>query len=455
MRKSQKHIVIVIAFGPEVRAFVYSGLAERLAREHRVTIVTPQPKSQAFQRMPHGVSVVQLPTDCESRLMARMRTVVTRAHGEWLNARGRRRWRHYISSTTPAGRQGFKRALYRTAAVTPLMYLGHAFARLYGRLAGTDRRWARFLHDQAVDCVLVSSFASQRTLPALQTAANIGIPTVVVTNSWKDAYTSPYLHVVPTVLAVWDDQIALDLADANPWLSGRRVLVTGSLHLQRFLQPTGVIPRPLFCETVGLDPQKQFLCYTAAAPAAVVNEELLVDEMLKALAADRGTADLQVLLRLNPMEDGRRFQSLTSKHAHLVLQKPRWEWKPELDWCCPLADDMDQWVSTVYHASVAVSIPSTVTLEFAAFGKPVINVCFDWPQPHPLESSNRRFWEADFYREVRRAHVALPAFSVEELVARIKGALGANVNAAYPPPPTNVQTPVDKLVSAVLELVNT
>ena len=62
-----------------------------------------------------------------------------------------------------------------------------------------------------------------------------------------------------------------------------------------------------------------------------------------------------------------------------MIQKPMWEWDPANDWNCPLAEDSEMWVGTVLHAALNVSIPSTVTLEFAGPGKPVVNVCFDLP----------------------------------------------------------------------------
>ena len=81
------------------------------------------------------------------------------------------------------------------------------------------------------------------------------------------------------------------------------------------------------------------------------------------------------------------------------------------------------WVATAFHAALNVAIPSTVTLEFAGLEKPVVNVCFDLPQPLSAERSCRRFWDAPFYAEARGSHLVKGAFSVEELVSRVATAL--------------------------------
>ncbi len=81
------------------------------------------------------------------------------------------------------------------------------------------------------------------------------------------------------------------------------------------------------------------------------------------------------------------------------------------------------WVATVFHAALNVSIPSTVTLEFAGPQKPVVNVCFDLPQPLSAERSCRRFWDAPFYAEAKHSPLVESAFTAEELVSRVATAL--------------------------------
>jgi hypothetical protein len=176
--------------------------------------------------------------------------------------------------------------------------------------------------------------------------------------------------------------------------------------------------RAEFGRKAGIDPARPFISYTAASPAAVEHEELVVEALAKALGCET-----QILLRLNPMEDGSRFAALPAKYPFVVIQKPMWEWDPANDWNCPLAEDSEMWVATAFHAGLNVSVPSTVTMEFASLQKTVVNVCFDLPQPLPTERSCRRFWDAPFYAEARRSLGVEGAFSVDDLVSRVSKAL--------------------------------
>ena len=58
---------------------------------------------------------------------------------------------------------------------------------------------------------------------------------------------------------------------------------------------------------LGLTPNRAFICYTAASPNAVRNEELIIAELLKAIKDGKILGNPQLLLRLNPMESGERF----------------------------------------------------------------------------------------------------------------------------------------------------
>jgi hypothetical protein len=445
----RKHVGILIRYGPEVRAFVHSGLVTRLAKVYDVTILAHRPQSAAFEGLT-GVPLVPLPAEREWHPLALFRSLAGRTHSAWLDRRGREKWNHYLRQSPPVGRR-----------LRASRWLGHfgfstravlVVGRASGRLFGTHPVWARILRELELDGILTTSHASPWLIAALQTAHNLGIKLFVATNSWKDIYTSPNVPVVPDVFGVWSSRAAGDVCDMNPHLPPSRVVVMGSLHLAPFLRPAGVMSREEFCATAHLDPGRPIICYTAAAPAAVVNEEGIVDFLAAAIERGELPGRPQLLVRLNPMENGERFAGVVQRHAGLVIQKPAWEWDQADDWCCALPRDVNLWVATVEHAALNVSISSTVTLEFAARGRPVVNVCFDLPEPLPADRSSRRFWDAGFYAEVREEGLATPARSGAELVAACRSALAGNGVGARPAAAT-APNPVDALERALREVL--
>lgn len=451
----RRSIAILCAYGPEVRAFLHSGLAGELSRRHEVAVITVRPESGAFRGL-DGLPVLRMPTSCECTLLQHVRYWSDVLHEEWMRTRRGQRWRHYLPRENGLSGNGgrFRRIARAVAHWESAAAAAHVVEGWCGRRWGTHKEWRQLFQGAGIECVLCCSYASQRTLPALQTAANLGLTTVVVPNSWKDVYSKPYVPLVPDRLAVWSEDVARDLRSVNPHVGPERIAVCGSLHLERFIEPGAVMDRVAFCARFGLDAARPFICYTAAAPAAVRNEECVVEALLRAVESGRVAGQPQVLLRLNPMEGGGRFGGLVRRHADLRLQKPLWEWDAERDWCCALPEDSDLWVATACHAAVNVSIPSTVTLEFTALGRPVVNVCFDLPEEQPAAASNRRFWDAEFYREIRESGLAAAAFTEGELVERISEALlrtghGTGSSRAARAQPRPVQAVVTVIESAL------
>jgi hypothetical protein len=281
------------------------------------------------------------------------------------------------------------------------------------RFSRNVRAWEHLYEELGLDCVVAADYASPSAVDALLAAGRKNVAAVVLANSWKDVYAHPYVAAPPTRFGVPASPEADYLRRASQ-LSDR-IAVVGSLHLERFLKPSAILGRAEFCRQAGLDASRPFVCYTAAAPrtvaGAMAGEESIVETMLETIEHHRSRP--QVLLRLNPREDGERFQPLQSRFANLVLQEPSWEWNPREDWNAPLPQDLDSWVATVHHAAFNVSIPSTVTLEFSAAGRLTLNICFD-AHPQPPEASNARFWDAPFYQGIRNSPFVAGAFSERE-----------------------------------------
>ena len=357
-------IAILIGYGPEVRAFVDSGLAARLAALHPVVLVAWNPRSAGLR----GVSppVVAFPDAREGAWMRRLRGASRR-----LRARG------------------WERA--------------ERWERRAARLAGGAGAWRDLFRKYGVGCVLAGSYASARTLPALQTATNLGASTVVVVNSWKDVFDKPYAPVPPTALGVFGPGDAEKFAAEAPDFAGR-VVAVGSLHLSAVAAARGRIGAADFRRALGLDPSRPIVCFCAGAGPSSRAETPWIRAL--AGACDELPERPQLLIRANPMDPDRQF-------AHAAVWRPDWEWSAADDWCCPTPGDLRMWAAVLEEAAVFVSAPSTAAYETALVGKRLLTLVGerDWAER----------WGAPAYAEVRGAGWAEPVAGqgrLREAVAR-------------------------------------
>lgn len=385
---------LLIAYGPEARAFLHSGFAEGLVDAGMSPVIfASQPMSRAVTSLRTGVPL-PFPGAEEVGALQRLRGLSRRTQG-----RG------------PAG----------------------LAERYTASLVGGTAGWKEALADSGADAVICASHNSARTVPVLQTAANMGLPTIVFENSWKDVQHRTYAPTAPTAMGFTTESAleAYVAVNGMPAEAG----VCGSLHLSA-LAHAGSLGRSAFCQRLGLDPSRPIVCYSTAS-GEVAGEELGWLQQLWQRFQTVACSRPQLLVRTNPMEEFDAFADLNQR-PDIALLKPSWEWNPSGDWCCPLPEDSMLWASAIRHAALNVSLTSTVTLEFAAFGRPVINPVFG--------SKAKGLFAADFYGEARRNGWAEAALTLAELEACILQRL------AGPPKPVQLAPRFDATAKA-LELV--
>jgi len=429
---------------------VQSGLLDALRHGGaEVAVVARQPTSAAWKDSSLRPRAWPEP-DREKGVLSRLQWRSRQANSaRFFKRSGGEPWRHYL----PAG------GAHRTSRAPLLPELqGRAFGlaeRLWARLCRQHEGWRPVVDD--ADILLLASHSAPWALAAMRAAIRSGAALALLVNSWKGLAVCPHFSMAPHLVLAWNS----DMADAYRAALGSRrrtsVVALGSLHAAAVFAHRNNLSRDEFCAAHRLDPNRPYVLYTAASPSAVDEEPAILAQILREL--DKATPDVQVLLRCNPMEDGQRFRCLLSERNDLRLQKPLWEWDEGLDWCCCLPADLPVWAGALRWAACNISVPSTVTLESAMFGTPVVNVAFD-PDGVPPERSCVRFWHAPFYKRVRESGLARRGDS-PRAVAEIVRAIVAGAEPRSPAGPCELarnelgdwtQRGVQRVAQAILGL---
>src|SRR5262245_33606691 len=90
-------IAFLVAYGPEVRTFIHSGLVKAVAEDHNVSIIARVRKPSAFGSL-NGIPVVEMPGPRGTQCVERLRNSARKSKIAWLEAQGRTKWRHYLPS---------------------------------------------------------------------------------------------------------------------------------------------------------------------------------------------------------------------------------------------------------------------------------------------------------------------------------------------------------------------
>lgn len=443
---------LVVAYGPELRAFVYSGLLDALivAGIHP-TLYVPERVDLSNTGLP-SAEVFRYPLSGQPCLLRKVRGWATSAARRLALSRGQPGWQHAASPNRPPyqgtgpGTGRASTALWRTVS-SCLANL----ERLMARILGPHPHWKAIFLQQRIRAVVAASFDSPRLLPVLQSASLLGLKTIVLCNSWKDVYVASHLSANLDLIGVQNTDAERHLSNL-PGAIPARIRVIPSLHLQPFMRSLPAMSRPLVAERLGLISRRTWICYSFAAPGAVTGEISTVRTFALALRRIPTERRPQLVLRENPMAPPGRLASLAAEIPEAVVFRPDWFFEPKMEWCCPSRSDSVIWPAFVRECALNVSIPSTVTLEFAAAGRPVINVCFDTVQGVTPGESAARLWNAPFYQDIRESKIAQPARSPTELIAltqRILTDSGVPADHQGPHP----EPPVEAACRAIVALV--
>jgi hypothetical protein len=399
-----KTIAFIIAFGPEARLFLHSGLSEAVNRSLSTIIFSFNTQSKIFSDPRNYEKTLQMPFVEEKPILQRMRWYANQsAIHYWSRRDGFQKWKQHIPASGLIADKNRGRLKGLLFSANPIQYLLNGAEKYFGRIYGTAQE-CRIQLEQIDPSLLIVSSYSARTLSAIQTACNMGIKTCLLFNSWKDLYTRPHVPDLFDLFIVWNEQMKKHLIRCNPYIKDNMVKQAFPLHFA-YLCEKPDWSEAQFRKIIGADKERPLIVYTAASPMAAPHEEAVVQDIIEAIKDFRNEKKPQIIVRLNPMEiHAPRFSDIQKSYPDdIILNAPRWEWDPEHDWCCALREDLDLMNALIHYTDLHISLPSTMTFEFALADKPMINIAYDPVPPRNAEFSLKRFWNADFYEEIKRS----------------------------------------------------
>jgi len=237
------------------------------------------------------------------------------------------------------------------------------------RMLPRSRAIAQLLEDGQPDVVLLTSLTFSRSLAMdqLKAARALGIPTGACIMSWDHLSSKALVHIAPDRTIVWND-VQRREAGGMHGLSAGSIVVTGAQCYDQWFERRPTRSRDEFCRAVGLDPSRPFVLYVCSAMSPVPNpvEPVFVKEWIEAV---RGSVDptlrtAGILVRPHP-ERVREWSGVSLEGLDNVVVHGR----NPID-----ADAKADYFDSLYHSAAVVGLCTTVFLEAAIVGRPVLTM---------------------------------------------------------------------------------
>jgi hypothetical protein len=259
-----------------------------------------------------------------------------------------------------------------------------------------------------------------RIAPGLAVAAAGGCRTVVTYHTWKDISAAGRLNHNFSAIGVWSETMKAELLQQNTDIDPSTIKVVGCAHFDCVGRKDLLMPEQDVRKAIGAKPSSRLILFPASAPWVVPNEERYISIIFAAVATGRLSRDIQLVVRLNPMDNTNYLEdALKNISPEILITRPDWRWDKVSNWCFQRKTDLMLYNSILEYSVACVGIPSTVTVECSVADLPVINIGYDLPGPRPLNGSIRSFWDADFYKDVRDTGAAALANTPEEMIELI------------------------------------
>ena len=180
-------------------------------------------------------------------------------------------------------------------------------------------------------------------------------------------------------------------------------------------------PRDAFLRDLGLDPSRRLVVYTTGTEGTIPGEPELVGRIAGALG--RELDGVQLLVRLHQLDRMERYESLRGLPGVAFDQagRPPQGAYHDRDFDATQAERL---ADTLRHADVVVNAASSISIDAAAVGTPVVCVDFDAQPGKPYHASVRRFYDFTHQRPVVESGGVARVQSPETMIAAIKRYLG-------------------------------
>ncbi|MEZ4415106.1 MAG: CDP-glycerol glycerophosphotransferase family protein [Gemmatimonadota bacterium] len=248
----------------------------------------------------------------------------------------------------------------------------------------------------------------------VMSAARRGVPSMVLVSSWDNLTSKGFFPADVARLTVWNSIMhdeAVQLHDIAP----ERITVTGAPQHDVYAGAP-YRARERFFRELGLDPAKRLVLYTTQTAGTIPAEPELVERIHERL---QGTfPDLQLLVRLHQLDRPERYAFLHGRpglvfdaagRAALGTYRDR-----DFD-----HSELRRLADSLVHADVVLNAASSISIDAAAVGTPVVAIAFDADEGVPYDRSVRRYFDFTHQQNVVRSGGVAMADSLEAMVEAV------------------------------------
>jgi len=261
-----------------------------------------------------------------------------------------------------------------TKCIGNIPYFKRAFRYADYRLNSDDT--LKELFDQASpDLVYLPNIFGLLDVKFYKEAKKRGVRTVGLVNSWDNTTSRGLMRAAPDSLIAHNERIKYEASSFHE-VHGESIHVVGMPHFDYYLtsRPS---PKDTFYARLGItDLNKRIILFS---PLGIKEDDIgerTIKAFIHAVKNKELPDDLILLVRYSPNQISFFKKEFLDENVVYDLPGFHYEGKTPNDWEFYL-DDMQHLYDTLFYSSVLVNYGSTLSIDIAAFDKPIIVIDYD------------------------------------------------------------------------------
>lgn len=264
------------------------------------------------------------------------------------------------------------------------------------RIVG-DPGFGDILRRYMPDAVFLAHLFGDVETSLLREAQKRHIPTIGFINSWDKMTARCGLRLLPDKLVVYNDAVKQE-AMAHADMPEARICVCG-IPQYDYYSASMPCPASRFFNTIGLDATRPMVLYAPQGETFSNSDWDMIDLLAGMISDGTIKKNAQLFVRFQPNDSV--TESELAKRPWLKYDRPGIRYGTERggDWDMTFAD-LDHLRDTLAYASLLVCHASSISVDAAVMGKPVININFEIKQGTDPRKSPMRYFLMEHYRKV-------------------------------------------------------
>lgn len=254
----------------------------------------------------------------------------------------------------------------------------------------------------------------------IMAAAKREVKTAVMIPSWDNLSSKGFFPAEVDRVTVWNEIMereARELHDLDP----STVVVTGAPQHDIY-SGAPYSDRSDFLRGLGLDPERPVVMYATQTRGTVPEEPRIVGIIREALRK-RFDGDVQLLVRLHQLDERDRYADIEGLDGVALDQAGRGSLGgyPDREFD---RVGLERLADSLAHVDVVANAASSMSIDAAAVGTPVIGVAFDADPTRPYETSVRRYFDFTHQANVVASGGIYMVYSPEQMAEAVAEYLG-------------------------------